>query len=436
MPILKSFEEEFISREKGGRLTPDYDRLSLVNIPSTIASCLGVKQTRPVLPKEILEGQLDGVERVVLLLLDGFGYDQFLRRISLDFFSNLLRKGVVSPLTTVFPSTTAAAVTSINTGLTPQEHGLPEWYTYFREIEMALMTLPFRPMDPRDNRRFYDSGASPNMLFRGDTIYETLRREGIKSFTLTKSKLIDGAYSKVSHGGSTMVGYHGAPDMAVRLRKLLEDESGPAYFHVYYDEIDFMGHLYGPGTEEHASVISALSHILQKEFLEKLDPRAAKRTALMLVADHGQVGVKPEAAHYLERDGELFGSFERNSYGMPIPPTGSPRDVILHIEPRRLFEVEAALKEILAGIADVILSGEALKEGLFGRGRPRPEFLDRIGNLIILPKGNSMVWYRDFKGTEVKLRGLHGGLAHDEMVVPFAVARLSDLILQPNSSSG
>ena len=74
-------------------------------------------------------------KKVVLFLIDGFGYKQWLNYADkYEFLKRFTKKGVVTPITTVFPSTTAAALTTINSGLTPQEHGLPEWWVYFDEI--------------------------------------------------------------------------------------------------------------------------------------------------------------------------------------------------------------------------------------------------------------------------------------------------------------
>ena len=406
-------------------VTPKYGGQSLVNIPSTILSCLGVKTDGRTLPNTICT-QLDGAEKIILLLLDGLGYTQFLRAGGLDFFTEIEKKGMIVPLTTTFPSSTAPAITSINTGLTPQEHGLPDWYTYFREIEMILLTLPFRPFDHKDDRRFYSSYVDPSILFKGTTIYERLHDEGIKSYTLMKRHISKGAFSKLAHRGSGIVPYLGMPDLVVRLRKLVE-EPGSAYLHVYIDDIDAIAHEFGPGTEEYSNQLSVISYILQREFLEKLDPDSVKNTTLIATADHGQVNVRPENTLYLNRYGWLVDSFERNSRGTPILPTGGPRDVMLHIAPDMLDSIEARLRGELAGKAKVIRTSSAVQSGIFGLGEARKEFLDRIGNLLILPTDNGMIWY-EFPGERMEVRGMHGGMTEDEILIPFMAARLADII--------
>ena len=60
-------------------------------------------------------------EQVVLLVLDGLGWEQLQDRRQL---MPVLTRCPAAPITTVAPTTTATALSSIATGLTPAEHGL------------------------------------------------------------------------------------------------------------------------------------------------------------------------------------------------------------------------------------------------------------------------------------------------------------------------
>ena len=78
---------------------------------------------------------LEGINKVVLLVIDGFGFKQFLNHLKENkFLTNLTNQGEVYPLTSVFPSQTTNALTTLNTGLTPQEHGLFEYFIYLKDI--------------------------------------------------------------------------------------------------------------------------------------------------------------------------------------------------------------------------------------------------------------------------------------------------------------
>jgi predicted AlkP superfamily pyrophosphatase or phosphodiesterase len=216
--------------------------------------------------------------------------------------------------------------------------------------------------------------------------------------------------------------------LVVRLRKAIEAESGPAYFYVYIDNFDSIEHEYGIGTDEFYAELSALSFLLEKEFLEKIDKDTASEVLLLITADHGQLNVSPKETIYLNKYQKVVDSFERSKSGKPILPTGSPRDVFLHIKENKLEKVYDFLSSKLKRKAKVIKTEEAIEMGLFGKGKPKKEFYERAGNLLILPYANCTVWYEHIKGKKFDLLGMHGGLSKYEMLVPFGIVKLSDLL--------
>jgi len=99
----------------------------------------------------VLAGVETDVDVVVVALVDGFGYEQFRRdRDRYDLLSRLVERGRVTPLTSIYPSETAAAITTLHTASLPVEHGLLGWDLYVEEEDLLLETLPFRTKDGRD----------------------------------------------------------------------------------------------------------------------------------------------------------------------------------------------------------------------------------------------------------------------------------------------
>src|SRR6185436_17335693 len=84
--------------------------------------------------------EVGDARNIVLLIVDGLG-DNYLQRRGAG--SELARRRRAS-LTSVFPSTTASAITTSYTGRTPLEHGLTGWFTYFGEAGCVSAALPFR----------------------------------------------------------------------------------------------------------------------------------------------------------------------------------------------------------------------------------------------------------------------------------------------------
>ena len=48
------------------------------------------------------------------------------------------------------------------------------------------------------------------------------------------------------------------------------------------------------------------------------------------------------------------------------------------------------------------------------------QFVDRAGNLLILPYRNETVWFEHYKDIKYNPVGQHGGLNSEEMIVPLA----------------
>jgi predicted AlkP superfamily pyrophosphatase or phosphodiesterase len=420
----RRFEQEFV--------TPSYSDYCLSNVPGTILSMFGVEPER-TLPARYTESiETEDVQTVVLLVLDGLGYDMWSqRRSDAGFFGRMTKNGAVFPITSVFPTTTAAALTTVYTGLTPQEHGLPEWNVYMKELDLIVSTLPFSPMGEAGRDGLLRM-ADPKILFSGTPIFRTLRDAGVRSVALLKETIAASAYTRTALSGAEVVPYSTLTDMAVRLRKTIEEAVGKTLVYAYWDGIDAAGHAYGPSSERCATELAAFSRVLKEELIDKLSPGpASRRTVLIVTADHGQIDVSPDETVYLNTFGKVVSSFKTGAEGKPILPTWSPRDVALYIHEEKLDYVLDYLSRTLSGRALVMKTQDAIERGLFGLGSPSERFLDRAGNLLILPRGNGTVWYEHKEGRRFDLLGMHGGLSERELLIPFAISNLSRLLDDP-----
>ena len=409
-------------------MKPDYTGYCLSNVPSTILSIFGVESGRPKLPGDALGSvETSGVENVVLLICDGFGYREWKNQAGRGFVRAISERGSVRPIRTVFPSTTAAAMTAISTGLTPQEHGLPEWFVYMSEIGEIIVSLPFtRPGEY--GRDTLLGTLNPRALLNQRTIFQRLKAEGIRSVAFVNRPLAHTVYSTLSRAGSELAPYMTASDFAIMLRRRVEKSRSPALFYAYWPYIDTVEHTYGPNTEETEVEASLISHALQEGFLSKMDKQVAKKTLILVTADHGQVNVVPEKLLYMNRWARLGRAFAKTPSGKSILPWGGARDVFMQIEDDLLDETIGYLEGKFAGKASVVKTDDLIRQGLFGINKPGRRFRRRAGNLMILPHGTRTAWYRYRKGDSLKVKGHHGGLTKDEMTIPLAAARVSDLL--------
>src|ERR1051325_1562708 len=117
--------------------------------------------------------ELERARNVVLVILDGLG-DNYLMRQGKGGELARRRRGA---LTSVFPSTTASAITTSYTGCTPVEHGITGWYTYFGEAGYVAAPLPFRTRG--DMLPLREKGFTPERAFTARPIFESMQARAI-----------------------------------------------------------------------------------------------------------------------------------------------------------------------------------------------------------------------------------------------------------------
>jgi hypothetical protein len=411
---------------KGDFLFPFYEKYCISNIPGTVLDLFDVDNDRK-LPVDF-STETDDINKVVLLVLDGFGYEQLLFYSQTQkFLTDLTEKSQLIPLTSVFPSQTTNALTTLNTSLTPQEHGLFEYYLYIKEVDKIVSTLSFDPLGSKRRDVLIDKGFDPKILYNGITIQNKLRAAGVKTYVHIYTGYAYSNYARMLFDGSTTVPNLKSSDLIVNLRKNLEKEKGPAYFFVHLSNLDTISHEYGPSSYEYSAELSVITHLITKELVEKIDSKTAKETLLLVTSDHGGVSIDHQNTTYLNEFPQVIKNLQVSKGRKRILPTGSARDVFLHVKEDKLNETKSLLEQKIGGKAKVFVTRDAIKNGLFGLGDVSSEFSDRAGNLVIVPYRNETVWFEHFKDRRLYLRGHHGGLNEKEMLVPFAISKLSNL---------
>jgi hypothetical protein len=427
-PMLVQQFESLEKKTNGNFVYPQYDQSCISEIPNMILHLFEVRNDKTKTHFENLTLP-EGINKVVLLVIDGFGFKQFLNHLKENrFLTNLTNKGEVHPLTSVFPSQTTNALTTLNTGLTPQEHGLFEYFIYLKDIGV-VNTLQFERLGSRLQDRLIDKKFDPSiLLLHNKTIHNTLKQEGIKTFTHVNASNASNVLSKLIFQGSKIIPSIKSSDSVVRLRKNLEENSGnSAYFFVHLDSLDTIAHEYGPDSYEFSAELSSITYLLNRELVHKLENKTAKETLLLVTADHGGLNVEPKRTTYLNCFPKAILNLQVGKNHKTILPIGGPRELLLHIKEEKLAETKEWLVQKIGNIAQIIETKEAAEKGLFGLGIPDREIFERTGNLMILPYRNETVWFENSEVRENILLGQHGGLNEEEMLVPFSITKLSKL---------
>ena len=400
-------------------IRPAYDGCCFTAIPQSIAGLLGHGQI--ALAPELFRGLPKTYRSVVLVLLDGFGW-RFFEKVADDYPA--LRRfaaadGVVK-LTAQFPSTTAAHVTCLHTGLEVGQSGVYEWQYYEPQLDTLITPLLFSYAGTKERDQLKATGIDPRRLYPTATIYQQLVQHGIASVVFQHREYTPSTFSDIAFDGAKTFGYNTLPEALVNLRQLLAEQRKPTYYVLYFDRLDALCHEYGPNTPQVAAELDAFLTTLERQFLAQLGGGCGD-TLVLLTADHGQSETHPLRTIYLNTHPSFAGCerfLRTDRQGKPIVPAGSPRDFFLYIRDELLEEAYDFLARRLAGRAVVYRTADLIAAGFFGAAPVSEAFLGRVGNLVVLPYRGEAVWWYAQERFEQKYLGLHGGLTPQEMEIP------------------
>lgn len=111
---------------------------SLVSLACSVLKRFGAPYTHGTL-EDFDKLLAKGYKNVVVMLFDGMGTAilEKHKRVAPFLIEHNIRR-----ISSVFPPTTTAATTSIETGLTPCEHGWLGWALYFKEVDKTYAFSP------------------------------------------------------------------------------------------------------------------------------------------------------------------------------------------------------------------------------------------------------------------------------------------------------
>ena len=402
-------------------IKPAYNSHCFTAIPQSIAGLLGHGQV--ILAPELFRGLPKTYRSVVLFLLDGFGW-RFFEKV-VEAYPSLRRFAAadgVAKLTAQFPSTTAAHITCLHTGLEVGQSGVYEWQYYEPQLDAMITPLLFSYAGTKERDQLKATGTDPRRLYPTATLYQQLAKHGIASVVLQHREYTPSTFSDIVFDGAKVFGYHTLPEVLVNLRLLLAEQREPTYYMLYFDRMDALCHEYGPNAPQVEAELVAFLTTLEREFLAHVSGDGD--VLVLLTADHGQSETHPRRTVYLNTD-PSFAGFERflraDRQGKPIVPAGSAHDFFLYIRDELLEEAHSFLAHRLAGRAVVYRTADLITAGFFGAAPVSEAFLGRVGNLVILPYRGEAVWWYEQGRFEQNYLGHHGGLTPQEMEIPLLV---------------
>lgn len=407
---------------ESGFTRPDYAGRSIANIPAGIAALLGIPFAGlPALSDELWQPLGRDVQRVVLLLVDGFGWNLF-ERLQAD-LAWLTRRAVVrGRLTSIFPSTTVAALSSVWSGLAPAGHGLVGLNLLFPQFGTLGQMLKLSPLTVKQPDALLAAGLKPETFLAGRGLAEQFAESGVPTVAFKGLDIVDSALSKMhGRGVKQSVGVVTTADMFVLMRDLLEKTAGqPLYVSAYWPAVDMLSHIHGWDHPTVAAEVRAVFQLLEQELWRPLSAAGRAQTALLVVADHGQALTPADKFIFLDDHPAL-------QEMLLLRPAGESRAPYFYARPGRQAEIMAYVQRHLSQAAVPISSAEALAAGLFGPPPFAPDTTVRLGDVVLLMREGYAFFDPAEREKATQMKSRHGGLAQAEMEVPWLGFRLDRL---------
>ncbi len=327
-----------------------------------------------------------GADQVVLLVLDGLGWDQLEERRELC--PNLAAMSGGS-ITSIAPSTTAAALTSIVTGLTPGEHGVVGYRICLDHDIVNMLRWTDARGDCRSAHPPRD--VQPNAPFCGH-----------RPPVVTKAEFSTTGFTLAHLDGVRFYGYRMASSLVTQVDQLVR--AGEPFIYAYYEGIDKVAHEYGL-SEFYEAELAAADRIVGD-----LMARLPAGAVLVVTADHGQLET---GDNIVEPHAKVLSHTAMQS--------GEGRFRWFHARPGRAGALLEALQEHHSTQAWVRTRDEAIKEGWFG-AYVSEEASARLGDVCLAAQG-TVAFHDPADSGPYRLVGRHGSLTSAEMLVPLLAAR-------------
>jgi hypothetical protein len=364
---------------------PKTDRLSLADVmPACLSAISGASNALGLPP----------VSRAVVLLVDGLGSAALKARAghARTLMASMTASSVID---SGFPTTTAAALATLTTGVAPGQHGM----------------VGYTVLDPANDRVLkqlsgWDARIDPVEWQPVSTVFERAVALGHDAVAIGPERYRDSGFSQAVLRGAT---YIGAASIADRMERAAEwlagGTTGIAY--VYVPELDVAGHATGAESPEWTTWLETLDSAV-RDLAERLGPD----DGLLITADHGVLDIA-------EHNHVMFDEVPALIDGIRFV-AGEPRCLQLHFDPDATPETRertiAAWREAEGHRAWIATRDEAIAAGWFGE--VRPEVAPRIGDLLVAARKGIAYYDGRALGHGQRMVGYHGSWSPAELQVP------------------
>ena len=388
--------------ESGTLLHPLADERNSIDLFRAISRLSGAHKIPDSEGVREIEDAIGPYDHYLFVLVDGLGMSQMMNWPNGGFFKSTFRL----ELRSVFPSTTAVALTSLASGAWPAEHGITGWHTYFPEHRRVVMPLLFR-------ERFTEVPCGDLGLALEDltTVKSQLPTYVRQTQSLLPRFIYQGAYARWSRGETETVPFRSLHQATRKVISRVRSALGPTFTYLYLTTVDSLSHHHGTMSHQVATEIRRIDAALA-QMRETLPDRAR----MIVTADHGLVDIPEERRIIIGHDHPLVEDLE-------VPPTGEGRTPVFHVRAGRTDSFIRRFAESDLSKHFVLMeSTELAQAGVLGAENRSEAARLHWGEFAAIATEPAVLEFVAAGGEPLGHAASHGGLHPDEIRVPLFLA--------------
>ena len=390
--------QQYISR------LPDYDNC-LVNLANSILKKFGAETSAKTLPLADQYLKKD-YQNIVILLLDAMGISILEKHLKEDGF---FRSHLAGAYDSVYPPTTVAAITSILSGLYPNEHGWLGWDVYYPQINKNVTVFTNQEqLQEKEGAVPTESYPDGRQKWAEDSLVEPKPAADFNAgFKFTPYQNIVDKINAA--GGKAYAAMPFLPPYPQTIEAILErvttlcEEPGKKFIYAYWNEPDSTMHKTGTMSDKSHEMVTTLERIVE-ESAAKLE-----NTLLLITADHSHIDCEnvcildyPEILDCLVR-----------------MPSFEPRTLNLFVKEERREEFPAIMQKYFGDDILLLTKEEVLAEKVFGTGKSRDDLEAMLGDFVAFSVSPKSIFNTHIEAQEMP--GGHAGLTSEEIRIPLIV---------------
>ena len=379
---------------------PNYQGGSVLNLMASVIRARGGTSPHGELsdlPAECLRG----ASAIALAVIDGLGTIQLKRYLKKTPDSPFFGTQPYRTLTTVFPATSATALTTFTTGASPAEHAILGWHVNLPDVGMVVKILP---LESRLDMPAFPRGFDLKRYLALPSHVDSMRRRKIM---IAPHDVADSAYARMGTRWNSIVG---ANTLRQFENALWRATRNGGYVYAYWPHYDALCHDHG------TSSANADAHLLEVDRrLARVSARLKDTGVVLLVtADHGLVDASPASTIDLSR---IPGFYDC----LATLPAGDKRSVFCWVRPYKVAAFKKIVVGALRGICACYDLKRQLQGDLYGPGPHHRQLKNRLGDYLLVAR-KRFALESPVPGMKPRTDiGKHGGMSPSEMLVPLYI---------------